>query len=65
MNGTPLYELELQMKFGSLRDGIRQPQLDHFVHASMLHTMEKYRPDLMLVHLTEDVYKRQEFNGSA
>ena len=53
MNGTPLYELELQMKFGSLRDGIRQPQLDHFVHASMLHTMEKYRPDLMLVHLTD------------
>ena len=53
MNGTPLYELELQMKFGSMREGIRQPQLDHFVHASMLHTLEKYRPDLMLVHLTD------------
>ena len=53
MNGTPLYEMELQMKFGAMRDGIKQPQLDHFVHASMLHTMEKYRPDLMLVHLTD------------
>lgn len=53
MNGTPLYELELQMKFGSMREGIRQPQLDHFVHASMLHTLEKYRPDLMLIHLTD------------
>ena len=42
-----------QMKFGSLRDGIRQPQLDHFVHAPMSYTMEKYRPDLMLVHLTD------------
>lgn len=53
VNGTLLYELELQMKFGSLRDGIKQPQLDNFVHASMLHTIEKYRPELMLVHFTD------------
>lgn len=52
-NGTLLYELELQLRFGSMRDGIRQPQLDNFVHASMLYTLERHKPDLMLVHLTD------------
>ncbi len=53
LNGTVLYELALQRKFGHLRDGIKQPQLDNFVHTSMLYTMRKYRPDLMLVHFTD------------
>lgn len=62
VNGTPLYELDLQMRFGSLRAGIKQPQLDNFVHASMLHTLEKYRPELMLVHLT-DVDTNRHLHG--
>lgn len=61
-NGTPLYELELQLKFGSLRDGIKQPQLDDFVHACMLHTLRKYSPSLMLVHFT-DVDTNRHIHG--
>lgn len=61
-NGTPLYELELQMKFGSLRKGISQPQLDDFVHACMLHTVRKYKPELMLVHFT-DVDTNRHLHG--
>lgn len=53
MNGTVGYELDLNNRFGYLRDGVKQPQLDNFVHASMLHTIKKYRPQLMLVHLTD------------
>lgn len=53
LNGTPLYELALQRRFGYLRSGVQQPQLDNFVHASMLYTLKKERPDLMLVHLTD------------
>ncbi len=53
MNGTLRYELELNRKFGNLRDGIRQPALDNFVHASALHTIDKYRPDMLLIHLTD------------
>lgn len=52
-NGSPLYELDLQRRFGRLRDGVKQPQLDHFVHASMLYTLRHYQPDLMMVHLTD------------
>lgn len=61
-NGTPLYEWDLQRRFGSLRDGIKQPQLDNFVHASMLYTLLKYRPDMMFVHLT-DVDTNRHLHG--
>ncbi len=53
MNGTVRYELDLNNRFGHLRDGVKQPQLDNFVHASMLHTIREYKPQLMLVHLTD------------
>ena len=52
-NGSLKYELELEKRFGSLRKGIRQPELDHFVQASLLYTVERYRPDLTLVHFTD------------
>lgn len=52
-NGTPLYQFRLNQKFGHLRNGIREPELDNFTHASLLYTLEKYRPDLTLVHFTD------------
>ncbi len=61
-NGTIHYELDLNKKFGYLREGIKQPQLDNFVHASMLYTMQKYHPGLMLAHLT-DVDTNRHFFG--
>ena len=53
LNGSPLYELELQRLFGHIRKGVSQPALDDFVQASLLHTLERYRPDLTLVHFTD------------
>lgn len=52
-NGTVPYELGLNNRFGYLRDGVKQPQLDNFVHLSMLYTIRRYHPQLMLVHLTD------------
>lgn len=52
-NGTPVYQAVLNKKFGYLRDGKKQPQLDNFVHACLLYTLEKYKPDLTLVHFTD------------
>lgn len=52
-NGTPVYQAVLNKKFGHLRDGKKQPQLDDFVHACLLYTLEKYKPDLTLVHFTD------------
>lgn len=51
--GTASYELDLFRRYGSMLDGIRQPMLDNFVQASLLRTFRGYRPDLMLVHLTD------------
>lgn len=61
LNGSPLYELELQRKFGSLRKGISQPYLDDFVQASMIYTLKKHKPDLMLVHMTDVDTMRHNF----
>ena len=53
INGSPLYELDLQRRFGHLRNGVRQPDLDNFVQASLLYTLKTRRPDLTLVHFTD------------
>ncbi|MBD5543418.1 MAG: alkaline phosphatase family protein [Lachnospiraceae bacterium] len=53
LNGTASYELALQKRFGHLRDGVRQPALDNFVHQSALYTIETYQPDMMLIHYTD------------
>ena len=53
LNGTPLYQLRLNEKFGHLRKGKEQPYLDNFVHASLLYTLEVYHPDVTLVHFTD------------
>ncbi len=52
-NGSALFEMELLKKFGYIRDGISQPALDNFVQASALHTLQKYRPNMMLIHFTD------------
>lgn len=52
-NGPIRYQLEINKKFGHLRDGIRQPALDDFIQASALHTIRKYRPELFFLHLTD------------
>ena len=53
MNGPVRYQLDLNRRFGHLRDGVRQPALDHFIQASALYTIRKYNPDLFLLHLTD------------
>lgn len=53
MNGSKGYQLEMNKKFGHLRKGIAQPELDDFVTASTVHTIQKKKPNLMLVHLVD------------
>lgn len=53
LNGPIAYQLDLNKRFGHLRDGIRQPALDNFIQASALYTIEKYDPELFLLHLTD------------
>lgn len=53
MNGPVGYQLDLQRRFGHLRDGISQPGLDDFITAAALYTIRKYKPELFFLHLTD------------
>lgn len=51
--GSPMYQYEMNKHFGKIRKGIKQPELDNFIHESALFTLKKYKPDLMLVHFLD------------
>lgn len=53
MNGSPLYQWELNKLFGHIRNGLHQPELDDFVLESAVHTLRTKRPNLMLIHFTD------------
>ena len=52
-NGTPLYLLKMNSKFGHLRKGTHQPELDDFLMECAKYTIEKYDPDLIMIHLVD------------
>lgn len=52
-NGSPSFQITLNNKFGALRDGLRQPNLDNFTHQSLLYTIKEKKPDITFVHYTD------------
>lgn len=62
INGSPLYQLGLNFKYGKIRDGILQPQLDDFTLECLLDTLKNKNPDLTLVHFT-DLDTKRHYNG--
>lgn len=63
-NGSPLYEIDLYRRFGYMIDRNSQPRLDNFVQASMIYTLKKYQPDVMLVHYTDVDTNRHIFGAT-
>lgn len=61
LNGSPLFQIILNNKFGALRDGLSQPNLDNFTHKSLLYTLKEKNPDITLVHYTELDTKRHHY----
>lgn len=53
LNGSPYYQYKMNQKFGYLRKGKKQPDLDNFTHQSLLYTLKNNTPQLMLVHYTD------------
>lgn len=47
------YIAEKNQKFGHLRNGISQPELDDFVTAVAVDTLKKEQPDVMAIHLVD------------
>lgn len=62
MNGSKFYQIAMNKKFGHLRKGIAQPELDDFVTASVVDTIQTKKPNLMLVHLV-DLDTQRHFHG--
>lgn len=52
-NGSPLYSIEMEIKFGKLRDGIKQPYLDNFTTMCAADTIKRKKPNLLLMHLID------------
>lgn len=65
MNGSKRYQLAMNQKFGHLRRGIVQPELDDFVTASVVETIQQKQPDLMLVHLVDLDAQRHQHGFSS
>lgn len=52
-NGSPLYCLQLEMKFGRIRQGIEQPYLDDFTTKCAVDTIKRKKPNLLMMHLID------------
>lgn len=50
---SPLFILEMNKKYGKLRKGIKQPQLDEFITACAVDTIKNKKPNLTLLHLVD------------
>lgn len=52
-NGSPLFSIAMEIKYGTHRKGIEQPYLDNFTTKCAVETIKKKAPNLMLIHLIE------------
>jgi predicted AlkP superfamily pyrophosphatase or phosphodiesterase len=64
-NGSPRYQWDLNQRFGHLRKGINQPELDDFVLESTVHTIKTKKPNLLLVHFTDLDTQRHDYGFSS
>lgn len=52
-NGSPLYSMGMELKYGRYRKGIQQPYLDDFSTMCAVDTIKHKKPNLLLLHLIE------------
>jgi predicted AlkP superfamily pyrophosphatase or phosphodiesterase len=61
-NGSTSFQLEMNRRFGHIRNGLFQPQLDDFVLEATVETIRKKKPNLMLIHFT-DLDSHRHYHG--
>jgi predicted AlkP superfamily pyrophosphatase or phosphodiesterase len=61
-SGSPGYQWDLNKRYGHMRNGLNQPELDDFVLESTLHTIKTKKPNLLLVHFT-DLDTQRHYHG--
>lgn len=52
-SGSPLYCIEMELKYGRLRQGIEQPYLDDFSTKCAVDTIKRKKPNLLMMHLID------------
>lgn len=52
-NGSPIFTIGMELKFGKYRNGIKQPQLDDFTKLCAAETIRKKKPNLLMMHLID------------
>lgn len=52
-NGSPLFSISMEVKYGTHRKGIEQPYLDDFITMCAVDTIKKKKPNLLLMHLID------------
>lgn len=52
-SGSPLYCIEMELKYGRLRKGIEQPYLDDFTTKCAIDTIKHKKPNLLMMHMID------------
>ncbi|CAH1056009.1 alkaline phosphatase family protein [Paenibacillus pseudetheri] len=52
-SGSPLYCIEMELKYGRIRKGIEQPYLDDFTTKCAIETIKRKKPNLLMMHLID------------
>lgn len=60
-NGSPKFQYEMNSKFGSLRKGTSEPELDDFSHQSFLYSLKNYKVEINMVHYIDLDSQRHDF----
>lgn len=61
-SGNLLYQLDINKRFGHIRKGVKEPELDDFSTEAAKYTIKKYKPNLLLLHLI-DTDTHRHYNG--
>ncbi len=65
LNGTPHFQWDLNKRYGHIRKGLSQPELDDFVLESTVETIKTKKPNLLMVHFTDLDTQRHDHGFSS
>lgn len=52
-NGNPFFSISMELKYGRIRNGVQQPNLDDFSTMCAIDTIKRKKPNLLLLHLID------------
>lgn len=53
LGGSFFYQLKLFKKYSSIKNGIREPELDDFAISCAIDTLKEYNPNILMLHLLD------------